>query len=154
MPGKAIDGYIKDASNMGAAMALSAYDSIDFFFKENNPDDFDLILTGDLGRIGSSILREMLSEKNKKYGLKLASLHNDCGLILYDSSRQDVHSGGSGCGCSASVLSSFILPKIKTGELKKIALLSTGALMSASSICQGDHILGIAPLITIEHGDL
>ena len=152
MPGKAIDGYIKDSSNMGSAMALSAFDSIDRFFKENDPDAFDLILTGDLGRVGSSILRELLSEKNESFGLKLATLHNDCGLLLYDLSKQDVHAGGSGCGCSASVLSSFILPKIEKGELRKVLLLSTGALMSTSSICQGDHILGISPIVTIEYG--
>ena len=152
MPGRAIDGYIKDASNMGAAMALSAFDSIDFFFSENDPDSYDLILTGDLGRVGSAILRELLSEKNKTHGLKLASLHNDCGLLLYDKSTQDVHAGGSGCGCSASVLASYILPRVSSGELRKILLLSTGALMNTSSLCQGDHILGIAPLITIEYG--
>lgn len=152
MPGKAIDGYIKDASNMGAAMALSAFDSIDTFFKENDPDTFDLILTGDLGRVGSAILRELLSEKNESFGRKLSTLHNDCGLLLYDISKQDVHAGGSGCGCSASVLSSFILPKVETGELRKVLLLSTGALMNTSSICQGDHILGISPLVTVEYG--
>lgn len=150
MPGKAIDGYTKDATNMGAAMALSAFDSILAFFEENDPDSFDLILTGDLGAVGSSILRELLSKSNKNYGLKLASLHNDCGLILYDRKSRDVHSGASGCGCSASVLASHFLPMVKRGEIRKMLLLSTGALMSTSSVCQGDHILGIAPLITIE----
>ena len=93
----------------------------------------------------------MLKEKNTKYGNKLASLHRDAGLILYDKKTQDIHAGASGCGCSASVLSSYILPMVEEGTLKKILLLSTGALMSTSSVCQGEHILGVAPLVQIEH---
>lgn len=151
MPGKVIDGYTKDQSNMGAAMALAAFDSIASFFEENNPDEYDLVVTGDLGRIGSDILEELLREKIKSHGTKLASIHKDCGLLLYDSLTQDVHSGASGCGCSASVLASYLLPKIKNGELRKIVFLSTGALMSTSSVNQGDHILGVAPIIRIEH---
>ena len=151
MPGKVVDGYTKDASNMGAAMALAAFDSIASFFEENNPDEYDMIITGDLGRIGSDILEELLREKLKDYGTKLASIHRDCGLLLYDAAAQDVHSGASGCGCSASVLASYFLPLLKMGELNKILFLSTGALMSASSVNQGDHILGVAPLIRIEH---
>ena len=151
MPGRAIDGYINEATNMGAAMALSAFDSISAFFSENTPDDFDIILTGDLGKVGSDILENLLSEKIKSFGKKLASIHFDCGLMLYDRILRDVHSGASGCGCSASVLSSYFLPKVKSGEIKKMLLLSTGALMSPSSVFQGDHILGIAPLIQIEH---
>ena len=151
MPGKIIDGYTKDQSNMGAAMALAAFDSISSFFKENNPDDFDAIYTGDLGKVGSEILEKLLVEKEEKHGAKLASLHKDCGLILYDRNTQDVHSGASGCGCSASVLASYILPKVVKGEYKKILFLSTGALMSTSSVCQGDNILGVAPAIQIEH---
>ena len=149
MPGRAIDGYSKDPTNMGAAMALAAFDSIDRFFKENDPDHFDLILTGDLGQVGSDILEELLSKTEN--GLKLSSLHRDAGLLLYDRKEQDVHSGASGCGCSASVLASYILPMVIKGEIKRMLLLSTGALMSASSVFQGDHILGIAPLIQIEH---
>lgn len=151
MPGKVIDGYTKDQSNMGAAMALSAFDSISSFFSENDPDSFDLIVTGDLGRVGSDILEELLSERLPGYGKKLASIHRDCGLILYDESVQDVHSGASGCGCSASVLASHILPRVEEGELERILFLSTGALMSTSSVSQGDHILGVAPVIQIEH---
>ncbi len=150
MPGKIVDGYIKDQSNMGAAMALSAFDSISRFFEENEPSDFDLVMTGDLGRIGSSILEDMLSEKITR-GKSIASLHRDAGLLLYDRDDRDVHSGASGCGCSASVLASTILPKIESGEYRKILFLSTGALMSTSSVSQGDNILGIAPLIVIEH---
>ena len=151
MPGKVIDGYTKDQSNMGAAMALAAFDSVASFFEENDPDEYDLIVTGDLGRIGSDILESLLREKIKSHGTKLASIHKDCGLLLYDIEKQDVHSGASGCGCSASVLASHLLPKLKSGELQRILFLSTGALMSTSSVNQGDHILGVAPVIRIEH---
>lgn len=151
MPGKVVDGYSKDPSNMGSAMALAAFDSIASFFEENDPDEYDLIVTGDLGRIGSDILEELLCEKIKLHGTKLASIHRDCGLMLYDSKTQDVHSGGSGCGCSASVLASHLLPQLKRGEVQRILFLSTGALMSSSSVNQGDHILGVAPVIRIEH---
>lgn len=151
MPGKVIDGYTKDQSNMGAAMALAAFDSVASFFEENDPDEYDLIVTGDLGRIGSDILESLLREKIKFHGTKLASIHKDCGLLLYDREKQDVHSGASGCGCSASVLASHLLPKLKSGELQRILFLSTGALMSTSSVNQGDHILGVAPVIRIEH---
>lgn len=154
MPGRVIDGYVKDQSNMGSAMALAAYDSIAAYFSENDPSRFDLILTGDLGSVGSSILEEMLCEKLGKIGRIISSLHKDAGLLLYDLKNQDMHAGGSGCGCSASVLSSLILPKVKSGEYKRIALLSTGALMSTGSVGQGDHILGVAPLIVIEGEDL
>ena len=154
MPGKIIDGYTKDQSNMGAAMALSAFDSITRFFEENTPDEFDLILTGDLGRVGSDVLEDMLCQKSEKYGEKLASLHKDAGLLIYDINKKDVHSGASGCGCSASVLASHFLPMVERGEIKKMLLLSTGALMSTSSVCQGDNILGVAPLVMIEHEDL
>ena len=151
MPGRAIDGYTKDQSNMGSAMALAAFDTISAYFSENDADSFDLVLTGDLGRVGSDILEELLCEKLHSNGKKLASLHKDCGLLLYDTEKQDVHSGASGCGCSASVLSSYVLPMVERGELRKIALLSTGALMSTSSVSQGDHILGVAPIVIIEH---
>ena len=150
MPGKIIDGYSKDQSNMGAAMALSAFDSIARFFEENDPDEFDLILTGDLGRVGSSVLERLLCEKLTRYGTKLASIHKDAGVLLYDLNERDVHSGASGCGCSASVLSSYILPEVESGKISKMLLLSTGALMSTSSVSQGDNILGVAPLLQIE----
>lgn len=152
MPGRAIDGYTKDPSNMGAAMALAAFDSISRFFEENSPDNFDAIVTGDLGKVGSDILKSLLKDKIDGIGTKLASLHTDCGLLIYDREKSDVHAGASGCGCSASVLASYFLPKLKNGDLRKILFLSTGALMSASSVFQGDHILGIAPVIVIEGG--
>ena len=148
MIGKIVDGLVADASNMGAAMARAALDSIYTYFSlsSKTPKDFDLIVTGDLGRVGSDILREMLLHE-----VPYASdRHIDCGMLLYDKKAADVHSGASGCGCSASVLASHLLPMLERGEIKNILFLSTGALMSPSSIMQGENILGIAPIIHIE----
>ena len=148
MPGKIIDGAIKDATNMGAAMAPAALDSIISYFRlsENEPRDFDFIVTGDLGAVGSEILEELLKES----GLgEAAKRHVDCGKIIYDQNIQDPHAGGSGCGCSASVLAAHFLPKLERGEIKNILFLSTGALMSPSSVQQGENICGIAPVIHI-----
>lgn len=153
MPGRIVDGYTGDASNMGAAMALSAKDTLLSFFSEVSPEGFDLILTGDLGKVGSSILKELLEDSGDT-GRTLSYLHKDCGTLLYDFKTQDVHSGASGCGCSASVLASKFLPMVEAGIVKKMALLSTGALMSTSSVYQGEHILGISPIIVIENEPL
>ena len=149
MIGKIISGETSDGSNMGGAMAFSAADTIISYFNESgaSPKDFDLIVTGDLGKVGSSILREILAKE--KSGLE--NLHTDCGLILYDEKIQDIHSGASGCGTSAAVLATHLLPKIEEGRLKNILFLSTGALMSPSSLLQGESIYGIAPLIKISH---
>ncbi len=151
MPGRVIDSYIKDATNMGGAMALAAFDTLSRFFDEVRVDDFDLILTGDLGKTGSEILCDTLSSELGARGRRIAALHKDAGTMLYDSGTQDVHSGASGCGCSASVLAASILPKVERGELSRIAVLSTGALMSPSSVFQGENILGVAPILVIEH---
>jgi stage V sporulation protein AD len=149
MPGKIIDGCTSDGANMGGAMAFSAADSIISYFEESDdvPQDFDYIVTGDLGHVGSEILRDILSEKLPGS----ERLHADCGLLLYDMKNQDAHSGASGCGTSASVLACRFLPLIKEGIIKKILFLSTGALMSPQSLLQGENIFGIAPLIKIEH---
>ena len=151
MPGKIVDGYTSDATNMGAAMALSASETLMTYFEktEENPEDYDLLLTGDLGKVGSSILHELLLEKSP-LGKALKEKHRDCGNLLYGD-YQDTHSGGSGCGCSASVLASLYLPMVKQGKIKKMLLMSTGALMSSSSVFQGDNIMGITPLVKIEH---
>ncbi len=148
MPGRIVDGATSDGANMGGAMAFSAFDSISAYFGESNSDfrEFDYIVTGDLGRVGSEILKELL-EKNIPGSEKL---HTDCGLLLYDFQNQDVHSGASGCGTSASVLACHFLPLLKEGKIKKILFMSTGALMSPSSLLQGENIYGIAPIITIE----
>ena len=143
--GKIVDGLTKDATNMGAAMARAAFDTIYTYFSlsDKKPSFFDLIITGDLGKYGSQILEDLL--KNEIPGAE--KIHIDCGNLLYDENIQDCHAGASGCGCSASVLASYILPKLEKGELKNVLFLSTGALMSPSSVLQGENILGIAPLL-------
>lgn len=145
--GKIVDGLTKDAMNMGAAMARAAFDTVYTYFKlsEFKISDFDLIITGDLGKYGSDILHDMM----KKELSGAEKIHVDCGNLLYDDSFQDCHGGASGCGCSASVLASYFLPLLEKGELKNVLFLSTGALMSPTSVMQGDNILGIAPLIKI-----
>lgn len=146
--GKMVDGATVDGTNMGAAMSFAAADSILSYFDESgsSPFDFDFIVTGDLGRVGSDILRDILSKELAGF----ERLHADCGLLLYDAKTQDSHSGASGCGTSASVLASYFLPMMKNGRIKRILFMSTGALMSPSSVLQGQSIAGIAPLIKIE----
>ena len=148
MPGRIVDGSTSDGANMGGAMAFAAFDSIDSYFKESGEDirSFDYIVTGDLGKVGSNILKELLAKELPG----AEGLHTDCGLLLYDFQNQDAHSGASGCGTSASVLASHFLPLLKEGKIRKILFLSTGALMSPSSLLQGENIYGIAPLIRLE----
>ncbi len=148
MAGVPIDGGISDASNMGAAMAPAAAHTILSYFEmtDDTPERFDAIVTGDLGFEGSEILTYLLGEN----GLSLGERHRDCGKLLYNPGIQDVHSGGSGCGCSASVLSAHFLPLLECGLFKRILFLATGALMSPSSLLQGGSIVGVAPLVVIE----
>lgn len=148
MPGRIVDGSTSDGANMGGAMAFAAFDTIKSYFEESgeNIHDIDCIITGDLGRVGSDILRELLSKEIPG----AERHHNDCGLLLYDMKKQDAHSGASGCGTSASVLACHFLPLLKEGNIRKMLFLSTGALMSPSSILQGENIYGIAPLIRLE----
>ena len=147
MIGKIVDGLTTDGSNMGAAMSRAACDSVYTYLSltDSSVDDFDAIFTGDLGRVGSEIFRELISKDFPK----AARIHEDCGNLLFSKDKKNLGAGASGCGCSASVLSSFILDRMKNGELKNILFLSTGALMSPSSILQGENILGIAPLINV-----
>ncbi len=151
MVGRIIDGATADGSNMGAAMAFAAAESIIDYFKETGrqPREFDHIVTGDLGEVGSEILKTILDEKLPT----ASSRHIDCGMLLYDKSSKDVHSGASGCGTSASVLSSYFLPKLEGGAFRNILFLSTGALMSPSSLLQGNNIKGIAPLVHISSAE-
>ncbi len=145
MIGKIIDGATTDATNMGGAMSFSAIDSVLTYFEDSgySPRDFDYIVTGDLGKVGSSILEEALD----KYLPEAASKHRDCGLLLYDTERKDVHSGASGCGTSAAILACHFLPLLESGAVGDILFLSTGALMSPSSVLQGSNIRGITPAI-------
>lgn len=146
--GKITDLGIKDANNMGAAMAPAAAATLEDFFSDTQtqPDDYDLILTGDLGEVGSKLMKELL----ERDGIHIKNNHQDCGLLIYDQKAQDVHSGGSGCGCSASVLCSIILNKLKDNELKNILFMATGALMSPTSTQQGESIPSVAHLINIK----
>ncbi len=148
MPGIVIDKGVNDAANMGAAMVPAALDTLVRYFKESKttPKDYDAIYTGDLGLEGSKILKELMFIE----GYDLSEVYFDCGNIIFDRETQDVHSGGSGCGCSAVVLASYILPKLMSGEFKKVLLIGTGAMMSPSSLKQGLSIPAIAHLIKLE----
>ncbi len=149
MPGRMVDAGIRDAANMGAAMAPAAADTILSYFTESgeDPREYDAVVTGDLGREGSAILDDILAAQ----GFSLAGRHRDCGVMLYDPARQDVHAGGSGCGCIASVSAAHFLPRLARGEDRRILLLATGALMSPASVEQGGSIIGIAPLVRLQY---
>ena len=146
--GKITDLGITDANNMGAAMAPAAASTIETFLRDTGtgPEDYDLILTGDLGKVGKALLLDLL----KRQGIDLSRNHDDCGLMLYDE-EQDVHAGGSGCGCSASVLCGYVLPRIASGVYKDVLFAATGALMSPTSVQQGESIPGIAHLVHLSH---
>ncbi len=155
LPGTVVDKGISDVSNMGAAMAPAAIDTLCRYFNESgeSPSELDAIVTGDLGYEGSSILVEMLS----KSGIDISKNHYDCGLMIYNREKQDMHAGGSGCGCSGTVLASHFLEKMKALELGRILFIATGAMMSPSSVLQGLSIPCIAHLVKIEmltEGDL
>ena len=145
--GKIVDLGVKDANNMGAAMAPAASDTISAHLRQSGarPSDYDLIATGDLGQVGSELLYELLQRE----GLDIAPRHNDCGLMIFDRKKQEVHAGGSGCGCSASVLCSDILGRMKKGELRRVLFCATGALMSTTSSQQGESIPGIAHAVEL-----
>lgn len=146
--GKITDLGIKDANNMGAAMAPAAASTLYNYFTdtETKPTDYDLIVTGDLGKVGSELLYQLL----EKDGINIRSRHMDCGMAIYDIKKQDVHAGGSGCGCSGSVLCSYILNSINSGAYSNILFMATGALMSPTSSQQGENIPGIAHLLNIQ----
>lgn len=150
--GTITDLGITDANNMGAAMAPAAKKTIFDFLKDTNtsPDDFDLILTGDLGFTGSALMSELMEREEN---LEVAYKHQDCGLLIYDLKKQDVNSGGSGCGCGGSVLCSHILKKMRKGELRRVMFVATGALMSPTSSKQGQPIPSIAHGIILNAGE-
>jgi len=141
--GKVTDLGVKDANEMGAAMAPAAWDTLKRFLQDTGakPGDFDMILTGDLGEIGSTLLHELA---RAEAGLDISSVHRDCGRLLYDTGAQDAGAGGSGVGCSAAVLCGEVLPKLRAGELRRVLFLGTGALLSAISPLQGESIPAIA----------
>lgn len=148
-PGKIIDMGVKDIANMGAAMAPACFDTIITHLEDTgrDPSYYDLICTGDLGILGSDILKEQL----KNYGIDIYSVHNDCGMMIFDCNAQDTKTGGSGCGCSASVFSGYVFKKLMDKSINRVLLISTGALMSPVSLGQGESIPGIAHAIAIEN---
>lgn len=148
MPGKAGDFGINDANNMGAAMAPAAANTVERFLRATGtqPKHYDKIITGDLGFEGGAILCDLLRAR----GIDISDRYADCGQLIYEREGQDVHGGGSGCGCSAAVIASYFLPMLQSGELKRVLFLGTGAMMSPDSIKQGENIPAIAHLVELE----
>lgn len=145
--GKIVDAGIKDANNMGAAMAPAAYDTLKAHFEDLHlaPSDYDLILTGDLGYVGYEILVDFFRQD----GVNLAPVYNDCGLLIFSREEQDVHAGGSGCGCAGSVLSGYVLNGMREGRWNRVLLAATGALMSTTSSQQGESIPSVCCAVAI-----
>lgn len=150
-PGKIIDMGVKDANNMGAAMAPAALDTLVTHFKDTGrkPSYYDAIITGDLGYVGKEILTELAETK----GYNIKNNYDDCGVLIFDKEKQDTHSGGSGCACIASVFSGYFYQMLKEKKINKILLIATGALMNSTSSGQGESIPGIAHAVAIENLD-
>ncbi len=148
MAGRIYDPGVTDAANMGAAMAQAAYETLNGYFSatDEDPASYDLIVTGDLASIGRGIVLELAKDD----GFDLGPNYTDCGIMLYDADRQDVHAGGSGCGCSAAVLCGHILPEMSRGALKRVLFCGTGALLSPLTTSQGESIPGICHLVCLE----
>ena len=147
-PGKIVDMGIKDANNMGAAMAPAFADTLVTHFLDTgrNPSYYDAIISGDLGKIGKEIAIDIAMSK----GYNIKSNYNDCGLMIFDTKSQDTHAGGSGCACCGSVFSGFLFKQLKEKKIKKLLLIATGALMNSTSSQQGESIPGIAHAVSIE----
>lgn len=145
--GKIVDYGITDANNMGAAMAPAAYATIKAHLDDlgRTPQDYDLIVTGDLGAVGAELLLELF----RRDGVSLGGVYQDCGMMIFDRETQDVHAGGSGCGCSASVLCGYLLPQLRAGKLSRLLFCATGALLSPVSTWQGESIPGICHAVSI-----
>jgi len=143
-----VDAGIIDANNMGAAMAPAAYETLKAHFADTGrtPDYYDLIITGDLGAVGHDIVEDMF----RKDGTPLGYRYTDCGVMIFNRDTQDVHAGGSGCGCSASVFASYIMRGFENGNWSKVLFAPTGALMSPTSSQQGDSISGICHALSVE----
>ena len=145
--GQVIDKGISDANNMGSAMAPAAYETIRQHLEDTHrtPEDYDLIVTGDLGAVGSEILRDFF----RRDGVTLGERYHDCGLMIFDRARQDVHAGGSGCGCCASVLCGPLLARMAAGELRRLLVCATGALLSPVSTQQGESIPAVCHAVEL-----
>ena len=148
-PGKIVDMGIKDANNMGAAMAPAAYDTLITHFKDTGrkPSYYDAIVTGDLGYIGKDILQDLC----KKSGYNINNNYDDCGVLIFDKEEQDTHSGGSGCACVATTFCGYFFKQLREKKINKILLIATGALTNATTAQQGESIPGIAHAIAIEN---
>ncbi len=146
--GKIVDYGLKDSMNMGACMAPAAASTLEQHFLDFNsqPNDYDKIITGDLGSVGQTVLIDLLREK----GYDISDKHMDCGIEIYDANSQDTHAGGSGCGCSAVTLSAYILKQIEEGNWKKVLFMPTGALLSKTSFNEGQSVPGIAHALVLE----
>lgn len=146
--GRIVDMGVTDVCNMGAAMAPAFVDTIKRHLASLKRDAFyyDLILSGDLGLVGKSLAEELFENEN----IDIKGRYNDCGAMIFDSKTQDTHAGGSGCGCAASVLCGYILPKMQKGELKKVLFAATGALMSPTATFQGESIPSISHAVSFE----
>lgn len=147
--GKVCDLGITDANNMGAAMAPAAHDTLRTLLSDTGtqPTDYDGIFTGDLGKVGTRLLCELF----ERDGIDIRTVHDDCGKLLFDE-KQDVHAGGSGCGCAASVLCAHLLPRLADGTMRRIILAATGALMSPMSVQQGESIPAVCHAVVLESG--
>ena len=147
--GKVVDYGVRDSLNMGACMAPAAADTIfcNLMHFNRQPQDYDKIITGDLGYVGQTILFKLLEER----GFDIRKQHMDCGIEIFDREAQDTHSGGSGCGCSAVTLSAMILPNIEKGNWKRVLFVPTGALLSTVSYNEGQTVPGIAHAVVVEH---
>ncbi|MBQ8802509.1 MAG: stage V sporulation protein AD [Tyzzerella sp.] len=147
--GKIVDYGLKDSQNMGACMAPAACDTIIQHLRDfgRQPSDYDRIFTGDLGYVGQSILFDLM----RKRGEDIKQNHVDCGMLIFDQKTQDTHAGGSGCGCAATTLAAYVLPKLESGEWKRILFVPTGALMSTVSFNEGKSVPGIAHGLVLEH---
>ncbi len=143
------DFGLKDSMNMGACMAPAAASTIERHFKDFNsrPQDYDMIITGDLGTVGQTVLLDLLRDK----GYDISGVHMDCGMTIYDAKTQDTHAGGSGCGCCAVTLSAYILKQLEEKLWKKVLFVPTGALLSKTSFNEGQSVPGVAHALVLEH---
>ena len=147
--GRIVDLGVTDAANMGAAMAPAAHDTLTALFRDTatTPRDYDLIVTGDLGRLGHEVVTDLFARD----GVDMTKNYKDCGLLLYDLERQDMHMGGSGCGCSAAVLNGYLLRGMREGKWNRIIFAPTGALLSPTSTMQGESIPGVCHAVILEN---
>lgn len=145
--GRSVDSKITDICNMGAAMAPAAADTMLRYFEESGtrPNDYDKIVTGDLGKEGFTITKMLMAQKK----MPVDEVYDDCGLLVYNSELQDMHAGGSGCGCSAVVAATRLFPELQEGKMKNLLFIGTGALMSPTSLQQGLSIVSIAHLVHV-----